>query len=233
MPTPAGYRTALRFFEFAERFQLPVVSLIDVVGAHPAFESEIAGQSEAIATNLVKMAGLRVPIVALVVSEGGSGGALALGMGDRIGIMENAYYGVITPEGASSILGRYKDDEQKKKQFPLDCQAIAKTQKIYSHFLLELGVVDEIVTESGDNYKNFPKTAEEITNFFARSLSAIYEEEDVEALVEKRQDKFLKMGNWLDLSDEEGRSGWKNVLQRPKGTGADLLDQHRERLIQA
>jgi len=203
MPTPAGYRTALRFFEFAERFQLPVVSLIDVVGAHPAFESEIAGQSEAIATNLVKMAGLRVPIVALVVSEGGSGGALALGMGDRIGIMENAYYGVITPEGASSILGRYKDDEQKKKQFPLDCQAIAKTQKIYSHFLLELGVVDEIVTESEDNYKNFPKTAEEITNFFARSLSAIYEEEDVEALVEKRQDKFLKMGNWLDLSDEE------------------------------
>jgi len=203
MPTPAGYRTALRFFEFAERFGLPVITMIDVVGAHPAFEAEIAGQSEAIASNLIEMAGLKVPIITLIVSEGGSGGALAIGMGDKIGIMENAYYGVITPEGAASILGKYDTDEQKKEQFPRDCQALARAQKIYSEYLLELGVVDTIVPESGgDDYTNFAATANEISNYFSRSLQEL-SNLTVDELVEQRQEKFLNMGRWIELTDYE------------------------------
>merc|ERR1719272_2763555 len=100
--------------DVAERFNLPVVSLVDVPGAWPSFQAEILGQSEAIATNLVKMAELKVPMVTLVVGEGGSGGALAIAMGDNIGIMQNAYYGTITPEGAASILGRYDNEEHKR-----------------------------------------------------------------------------------------------------------------------
>merc|ERR1719446_1826958 len=147
MPSPQGYRTALRFMGFAERFRLPVLTLVDTVGAWPSFDAEISGQSEAIATNLTKMAGLRVPIVTLVVGEGGSGGALAIAMGDKIGILERAYYGVITPEGASSILGRYDSEEHKKEQFNDDCYKIATMQQIYGGQLKALGVVDEIIAE--------------------------------------------------------------------------------------
>eukprot|EP00463_Aulacantha_scolymantha_P006674 TRINITY_DN87_c0_g2_i4.p1 TRINITY_DN87_c0_g2~~TRINITY_DN87_c0_g2_i4.p1 ORF type:complete len:265 (-),score=55.65 TRINITY_DN87_c0_g2_i4:1610-2404(-) len=107
MASPAGYRMALRLMRMAEHFNLPLVTLIDTPGAYPSFKSEKEGQSEALATNLLAMAGLRVPIVTLVVGEGGSGGALAIGMGNRIGMLSNAYYSVISPEGAASILGRY------------------------------------------------------------------------------------------------------------------------------
>ena len=145
MPSPAGYRTALRLFALAERFHLPVVTLVDTVGAWPSFAAEEAGQSEAIATNLTAMASLNTPIVTLAIGEGGSGGALGIAMGDRIGMLSSAYYGVISPEGAASILGRYKDAEHKKQQFPLDCRALATGQAIYAHQLLRLGVIDEVI----------------------------------------------------------------------------------------
>lgn len=106
MASPHGYRIALRLMQMAERFLLPVVTLVDTVGAWPTFECERDGQSEAIATNLTAMASLRVPILTVVIGEGGSGGALGIGMGNRIGMLSGAYFGVISPEGAASILGR-------------------------------------------------------------------------------------------------------------------------------
>ena len=107
MASPHGYRTALRLMRLAERFGLPVVTLVDTVGAWPTFECERDGQSEAIATNLTAMGGLSVPIVTLLVGEGGSGGALGIGMGNAVGMLSGGYFGVISPEGAASILGRY------------------------------------------------------------------------------------------------------------------------------
>ena len=106
MASPHGYRTALRLMQLAERFGLPVVTLVDTVGAWPTFACEGDGQSEAIATNLTLMSSLRVPIVTILLGEGGSGGALGIGMGNRIGMLSGGYFGVISPEGAASILGR-------------------------------------------------------------------------------------------------------------------------------
>ncbi|CAN0285747.1 unnamed protein product, partial [Ectocarpus fasciculatus] len=158
MPSPAGYRTALRLFQLAERFGLPVVTLVDTCGAWPSFEAERDGQSEAIATNLTAMAGLKVPIVTLIMGEGGSGGALGVGMGNRVGMLSRAYFGVISPEGAASILGRYKDDAHKAEQFPKDCQALATAQQIYANQLKEIGVVDEVIWEpaQGETHEHFP-----------------------------------------------------------------------------
>ena len=113
MASPNGYRTALRLMQLAERFGLPVVTLVDTVGAWPTFECEANGQSEAIASNLTAMAALKVPIVTIMVGEGGSGGALGIGMGNCIGMCSGGYFGVISPEGAASILGRYKDESHK------------------------------------------------------------------------------------------------------------------------
>ncbi|CAM9739850.1 unnamed protein product, partial [Ectocarpus sp. 8 AP-2014] len=120
--------------------------------------AERDGQSEAIATNLTAMAGLKVPIVTLIMGEGGSGGALGVGMGNRVGMLSRAYFGVISPEGAASILGRYKDDAHKAEQFPKDCQELATAQQIYANQLKEIGVVDEVIWEpaQGETHEHFP-----------------------------------------------------------------------------
>ncbi|KAA6393987.1 MAG: pyruvate carboxylase [Streblomastix strix] len=163
MATPSGYRTALKLFNFAERFSLAVVTLVDTVGAEPSFSAERAGQSEAIAGNLQKMASLRVPIISIIVGEGGSGGALGLMMGNSVGMLSCGWYGVISPEGAASILGRYKDDSHKKIQFPKDCAELAHVQQIYVDQLLKKKVIDGIIWEEEDvvksreNYTSFPQ----------------------------------------------------------------------------
>ena len=165
MPSPAGYRKALRLFKLAETFGIPIVTLVDTPGAFPSFDAERDGQSEAIATNLVTIAGLKVPLVSLVIGEGGSGGALGVGMGDCVGMLSAGYYGVISPEGAASILGRYKDDAHKATQFPVDCKELATMQKIYAPQLLELGVIDAIVWEEGDLAGTAGATREDATAF--------------------------------------------------------------------
>merc|ERR1712048_13380 len=201
MPTPAGYRTALRFFATAERFGLPVLSLVDTVGAWPSFDAEIAGQSEAIATNLVAMAGLKVPMVTIVVGEGGSGGALAVAMGNRIGMLSNAYYSTITPEGAASILGRYKDEAEKKVQFPKDCRAIATSQNIYAPQLKNLGVIDDVIWEKeGENCKNFPGTSHNITAFVENNLAEL-SKMDSSSLVTQRYEKFRSMVKFKEYDE--------------------------------
>ena len=219
MPAPSGYRTALRLMQLAERFGLPVVTLIDTVGAYPSFQSESEGQSEAIATNLVAMAGLKVPIISVVIGEGGSGGALAIAMGDKIGMLANAYYGVISPEGAASILGRYKDDEHKAQQLPKDCVTLATTQQIYAPNLKALGVIDEIIMEEdGEDYENFPMLAARIGAFLDASLKELTAKEST-ALRKGRFDKFRAMGKFADATGEERAAvaeAHKNAKPRPK-----------------
>ena len=209
MPSPPGYRKALRLMELAERFSLPVVTFVDTCGALPSFEAEKVGQSEAIATNLVAMATLKVPIVTVVLGEGGSGGALGIGMGDRIGMMSSAYYGVISPEGAASILGRYSDDADKAQQFPVDCRALATAQCIYAPALKKLGVIDEIIWETKgrelETHSNFPLLKADITNFILRSLEEL-SSKGCEDLLSNRYDRFRGMGIFGTSGAPEGES---------------------------
>ncbi len=136
-PRPEGYRKALRVMKIAERFSLPVLTFIDTAGAYPGLEAEERGQAEAIARNLLEMSVLRVPIVVTITGEGGSGGALALGIGDRVFILEYATYSVISPEGCAAIL--WKDQEKKAEA--------AEAMKLTAPDLLDLGVVDSIIPE--------------------------------------------------------------------------------------
>jgi len=203
MPTPAGYRTALRFFDLAERFKLPVLTFVDTVGAWPSFAAESAGQSEAIATNLTKMAALKVPIVTIVVGEGGSGGALAIAMGNKIGMLSKAYYSTISPEGAASILGRYTDDAQKKVQFPKDCMSLALKQNIYAPQLKELGVIDDVIWEKdGEDCKAFPGTMSNISAFVEASLQELGAME-ITKIVDQRYEKFRSMGKFKEYTPAE------------------------------
>jgi acetyl-CoA carboxylase alpha subunit len=122
------------------------------------------------------MAGLTVPIVSVIIGEGGSGGALGIGMGNTVGMLSRAYFGVISPEGAASILGRYKDDVHKARQFPVDCYELATVQQIYAHQLKQSGVVDEIIWESNEgseDYQSFPVLQARITAFIATALERL------------------------------------------------------------
>ncbi len=217
MPSPAGYRTALRLMKLAEKFGLPVVTFVDTVGAWPTFECEKDGQSEAIATNLTAMAGLKVPIITLMVGEGGSGGALGICMGNYIAMLSGGYFGVISPEGAASILGRYKDDKQKAIQFPKDCQALATAQCIYAHQLKDLGVVDFIIWEDVDlqngsatetkevvteDFKNFPELKARIERYIAFAINQL-SQQSADALVDQRYKKYRSLGTFALLSEEE------------------------------
>ncbi|KAH3767967.1 pyruvate carboxylase, mitochondrial [Pelomyxa schiedti] len=206
MATPAGYRTAQRLMYLAEHFGIPVVSLVDTPGAYPSFESEVDGQPEAIASNLTTMAGLRVPFITLMVGEGGSGGALAIAMGDRIAMLSEGYYGVITPEGAVSILCRYANDSEKMAKFQSDCHAMAATQRIYPTDLLELGVIDEIIWERDtDKYNDCPETLSKIKYFIMRSIADASNLSHTE-LVNERHDKFRNMGRYQKLTAQQQAS---------------------------
>ncbi|EGB12997.1 hypothetical protein AURANDRAFT_52076 [Aureococcus anophagefferens] len=199
MPSPAGYRTALKLFRLAERFGLPVVTFVDTCGAWPSFEAEGAGQSEAIATNLTAMAGLAVPIITVVLGEGGSGGALGIAMGNRVAMLSQAYYGVISPEGAASILGRYADDDDKKARFPADCQALAEAQGIYAHQLEKLGVVDAVLVEAvGETAARCPETAARVGAFVATALGELGALDAVQ-LVADRHGKYRALGEFAEL----------------------------------
>jgi acetyl-CoA carboxylase carboxyl transferase alpha subunit len=217
MPSPHGYRTALRLMKLAEKFGLCVVTFVDTVGAWPTFECEKDGQSEAIATNLTAMAGLKVPIITLMVGEGGSGGALGICMGNYIAMLSGGYFGVISPEGAASILGRYKDDKHKAIQFPKDCHALATAQCIYAHQLKDLGVVDFIIWEDVDlqngavntkftaqeeNFKNFPTLKSRIQKYIAFSISQLGVQ-SAEALVAQRYKKYRSLGTFALMSEEQ------------------------------
>ncbi len=186
MPHPEGYRKALRLMRQADKFKRPIITFIDTKGAYPGKEAEERGQSEAIAKNLMEMGGFRVPIICIVIGEGGSGGALGLGVGNRILMLENSTYSVISPEGAASIL--WKDASLAKKA--------AESLKITAQDLYHFGIVDEIIPEvRGGAQKDPEKQAKLIDGILERSLNELLGMTE-EELIEQRYDKFSRIGEF-------------------------------------
>jgi len=184
MPRPEGYRKAKRLMEMAERFGLPVVTFIDTPGAYPGVGAEERGQSEAIATNLRLMSGLRTPVISTVIGEGGSGGALAIGVADRILMLQYSTYSVISPEGCASIL--WKSSEK--------AQEAAEAMGITAQRLHEMGLIDVMIGEPpGGAHRNYDEMATAIKNSLVEELSAL-EQLDVDELVSRRQRKYRAYG---------------------------------------
>jgi len=185
---PEGYRKALRLMRLAEKFGLPVIALIDTPGAYPGIGSEERHISEAIAVNLREMMTLRVPIIAAVIGEGGSGGALGIGVADRVLILENAYYSVISPEACSAIL--WKD----RKHAPEAAEALKLTAKD----LIQLGVVDEIVPEpEGGAHRDHDLAAANLGTALRQNLQRILET-PIEDLLQRRYKKFRALGRFAE-----------------------------------
>jgi acetyl-CoA carboxylase carboxyl transferase subunit alpha len=189
MPHPEGYRKAMRLMKTAEKFGHPVVAFIDTPGAYPGIGAEERGQAEAIARNLREMAGLRVPTVSVVTGEGASGGALGIGVTDRILILENAFYSVISPEGCAAIL--WKDGEKR--------ELAARAMKITAEDLERLGVVDEIVPEPlGGAHTDYASAARAIAEAIRRHLAEIAAW-SVDERIRRRREKYRAMGAWKGL----------------------------------
>jgi acetyl-CoA carboxylase carboxyl transferase subunit alpha len=188
MSHPEGYRKALRLMQQAEKFAHPVVTLIDTPGAYPGIGAEERGQAEAIARNLREMARLRVPIVAVVIGEGGSGGALALGVADRVLMLENSVYSVITPEGCAAIL--WKTASAKDKA--------AEAMKMTAADLSELAVIDEVLPEPfGGANEDWQTSADIVREALVRHLVELTDVAPDE-LITRRWDKYLGMGEWKE-----------------------------------
>ena len=186
-PNPEGYRKALRLMKMAERFRLPIISIIDTPGAYPGIGAEERHVAEAIAVNLREMAAFTVPIIALVIGEGGSGGALGVAVADRVLILENAYYSVISPEGCAAIL--WKD-----RAFASNA---AEALKLDANELLKLGIVDRILNEpAGGAHRDWDKTAATIKNTLVDELKEL-SKSDASKLPDSRYKKFREMGTFV------------------------------------
>lgn len=184
MPHPEGYRKALRLMKQAEKFKRPIICLIDTKGAYPGKAAEERGQSEAIARNLVEMAGLEVPVISIVIGEGGSGGALALGLGNHILMLENSTFSVISPEGAASIL--WKDSAL--------AQTAAEAMKITAPDLLEMGIIERMIPEiRGGAHHDPVKQAEFLSEAIGKSLTEL-NSLSADALIDQRYNKFKSIG---------------------------------------
>ena len=186
MPRPEGYRKALRVMQLAERFQLPVISFIDTPGAYPGIGAEERGQSEAIARNLLEMASLKTPIISIVIGEGGSGGALAIGVADHFMMLQYSIYSVISPEGCASILWKSADK----------AADAAGTLGVTSDKLHALGLIDEIITEPlGGAHRNI----DEITNAVKQAIDKqlrTFDTISINGLIEHRQKRLLNYGQF-------------------------------------
>jgi acetyl-CoA carboxylase carboxyl transferase subunit alpha len=184
MAHPEGYRKALRLMHLAEQFRAPVITLVDTPGAYPGLGAEERGQAEAIARNLVEMATLRTSIITAVIGEGGSGGALAVGLADRVLMLENSVYSVISPEGCAAIL--WKDASQRERA--------AEALKITADDLLELGVIDEIIPEPPGGAHADPEAAAEALGDALRRHARQLRKVKIEKLLKRREEKYLSMG---------------------------------------
>src|SRR6476646_4851451 len=190
MPHPEGYRKALRLMKLAEKYKIPIITLIDTPGAWAGLGAEERGQSEAIARNLFEMSRLEVPVVATVIGEGGSGGALALGVADRVLMLENAVYSVITVEGCASIL--WKDGKSQELR-----EKAASALRITAQDLQELRVIDEIIPEPpGGAHSNHEAAAANLHDTLVRQLEDLRRHKP-DKLVRRRREKFLRIGQYL------------------------------------
>ena len=193
-PSPEGYRKAMRLMQLADKADVPIITLIDTPGAFPGISSEERHIAEAIAVNLRDMFALRVPVISVIIGEGGSGGAIGIGVGNRVLIMENAYYSVITPEGCAAIL--WKD----RKHAPQAADALQLT----AEKLLELGIADEIIPEPfGGAQRDYAKAAELLGDVLARHLCELRKLSGSK-LREQRYAKFRAMGRFAETAPESG-----------------------------
>ncbi len=191
MANPEGYRKALRLMKIAEKYGIPVITLLDTPGAFPGLEAEERGQAEAIARNLMEMAVLRVPIITVVIGEGASGGALGIGMGNEVYMMENTWYSVISPESCSSIL--WKTWEYKEQA--------AAALKLTANDLIQLGVIDGVVPEpKGGAHRNHKEAATLLKKQLVESLGRLGTM-DASQLVSQRVEKYSSMGVHIDMNE--------------------------------
>ena len=188
MPRPEGYRKALRIMKMAERFKIPLICLIDTPGAYPGIDAEERGQSEAIAKNLFEMTTLKTPIICTVIGEGGSGGALAIGVGDRLIMLEYSTYSVISPEGCASILWKSADKSQ----------LAAEAMGITSDRIREQGFVDEVVREPlGGGHRDFATITANLKETLNRHLAEL-QEQDTETLLANRYQRIMNFGVYTE-----------------------------------
>ena len=190
-PHPEGYRKAERLFRLAEKFKRPVITFVDTQGAYPGIGAEERGQAEAIARNLIVMAGLRTPIVTCIIGEGGSGGALGIAVADRVLMMENAIYSVISPEGCAAILWRSRDR----------ASDAAEALKLTAADLADSGIIDEVIPEPpGGAHLDPEAAAKAVGEAIVRNLDELVGK-DAEVLVEERREKYYAMGEWEERVD--------------------------------
>ncbi|GAB6099302.1 acetyl-CoA carboxylase carboxyltransferase subunit alpha [Halanaerocella petrolearia] len=184
MAHPEGYRKALRLMKQAEKFGRPIISLINTPGAYPGIGAEERGQAEAVAKNMMEMAGISVPIIVIITGEGGSGGALGIGVGDKVLMLEYTYYSVCSPEACAAIL--WKDADKAKEA--------AKALKITAQDLLELGIIDDTIAEPpGGAHKNYQRSAQLLKERILREIKEL-QALDKEVLLDNRYNKFRQMG---------------------------------------
>ena len=188
MARPEGYRKALRLMKLAEKYNIPVLTIIDTPGAYPGLGGEERGQAEAIARNLFEMSRLRVPIISVVIGEGASGGALGIGVADKILCFENTWYSVISPEGCASIL--FRDSSRASEA--------ADSMMVTAKDLKELGIADEILEEPlGGTHQNYEQSAQILKNAVLSAVESLTKFSTKE-LISKRLEKYEKMGRWND-----------------------------------
>ena len=184
MPQPEGYRKAKRLMQLAERFNLPVITFIDTAGAYPGIEGEESGQSEAIATNLAVMSKLKTPIIVIITGEGGSGGALAIGVGDHIAILEHATYSVASPEACASIIWRTAEK----------ASDAAEAMKVSAQELIKIKIVDEIIKEPlGGAHRDYKEISESVRSCILKNLGTLLSK-PLDDLLEARYKKLLEIG---------------------------------------
>ncbi len=189
MANPEGYRKALRLMKLAEKFNMPIITLIDTPGASPGLEAEERGQGEAIARNLLEMSVLKVPVICVVIGEGASGGALGIGVGDRVMMLENTWYSVISPESCSSILWRSWEHKEKA----------AEALKLTAIDMLKNGLIDGVIPEPLGGAHNNPEKMYQTLKDSLQNMIAELSKLSSEKLVETRIGKFSKMGSFTEL----------------------------------
>ncbi len=188
MPNPESYRKAIRFMKQAEKFKRPVITFVDTKGAYPGIGAEERGQGEAIAKSMFEMAKLKVPVIAIVIGEGSSGGALAISVGNKIFMLENAIYSILSPEGYSSIL--WKDSSRVKEA--------AEKMKLTAKDLYDLKVIDKIIKESSNDEDGFHKICKSLKKEIIKSISELQNKTD-EEIVEERYQKYRNIGEFVNL----------------------------------